>query len=1119
MNLKQLTLGSLSLALFLGSAADAVGATFVPGKVKHEFYPGKTRADIENGTAGRPTVIEYFDAVDAPSGVGDSFSRRISGLFAPAVTGDYVFFVCSDDESDLFISTDDTAANKRLVAQETTWSNQYQWLASGGNSSLTQKRSDSWSPDSGVTKPYAAGIHLVSGQKYYIELVHHEGSGGDNATATFKLLAEADPVDGTPSAMTGNLIGVYAPTAITIGTQPADVATTAGLRATFSVVASTDTQVAPTYQWRRNGVAIEGATYSVYSLETTPSDNNAKFDCVVGIPSFAGSLAPVTSSQATLTVAGGSFVSGGVKVEHFPGVLSRGAVYAGLQGTPSNLASWSSFEAPQNIGDNFSRRVSTWFTPATTGDYVFFVSSDDDTDVFVSTDESAANKHLVAQEAGWSGNRAWNSVGGGASDVGMKRSDRWSPDGSTTPYSAGIHLVQGQKYYLEAVHHEGGGGDDLSVTCKLVADADPLDGDATVLTGPLIGYYTPTVTKVNPTKVPANTEVFEDQTAAFEIVVDTDSELNVVYQWQRDGADIPGATKSTYSFVTKATDNGAKFSVKYSVPGFPQFDGQTAQVTLTVRKAAFITGILKREVWFGTGYTRAGIEAGTTDPAATPTANYPLYITKWQTTDFANDYVQRVTGFFLPPVTGDYVFFLACDDDADLFVSTDETPANAVLMARESNWNNARQWLSSAGGTAAAQLRSDQFVDPVSGLTPGANGIHMEQGKKYFIQGVHHEGGGGDNFAVTYKLYSEADPANGDQSKMTGSAIGSLVPEPTFMNISQEPQDVTTVANSTVTFEVKVATDALFPPNFQWRKNGTPIPGATTSYYSPFANLPDDGNKYDCVVTLSGMSTTATSRQATLHVTAGVVVQGSLKLEKFAGSNRELIEAGTTMGPTNVTEITQVETGTDIADNYCQRICGFFTPTVTGDYVFFVASDDDTDLFLSTDDKPANQRLIAQETGYSGSRKWVTTGGSTLSQKRSDQWSPDGGTTVPYQSGIHLVSGQPYFIHAIHHEGGGGDDFAITFKLVTDADPVDGDAPAFTPAMLSHTMAPVVAPAEMSFTRTANGVSVSWAPAGGRLQSTPALQGAATVWTDVGSANPANVPASGSQMFLRVVNP
>jgi predicted small secreted protein len=87
----------------------------------------------------------------------------------------------------------------------------------------------------------------------------------------------------------------------TITTQPANVSVVAPATATFSVVA-TGTPT-PTYQWRRNGTNISGATASSYTTgaTTVAADNGAKFDVVV--TNAAGS---VTSAQATLTVTSGN---------------------------------------------------------------------------------------------------------------------------------------------------------------------------------------------------------------------------------------------------------------------------------------------------------------------------------------------------------------------------------------------------------------------------------------------------------------------------------------------------------------------------------------------------------------------------------------------------------------------------------------------------------------------------------------------------------------------------------------------------------------------------------------------------------------------------------------------
>lgn len=92
-----------------------------------------------------------------------------------------------------------------------------------------------------------------------------------------------------------------------ITSQPASVAVDAGRTATFSVSASSS--AALSYQWRRNGSNISGATAASYTTPaTTAADNGANFSVVV-----TNSRGSVVSNNATLTVrsvTGGTTVSG-----------------------------------------------------------------------------------------------------------------------------------------------------------------------------------------------------------------------------------------------------------------------------------------------------------------------------------------------------------------------------------------------------------------------------------------------------------------------------------------------------------------------------------------------------------------------------------------------------------------------------------------------------------------------------------------------------------------------------------------------------------------------------------------------------------------------------------------
>jgi hypothetical protein len=70
-----------------------------------------------------------------------------------------------------------------------------------------------------------------------------------------------------------------------------------------------------------------------------------------------------------------------------------------------------------------------------------------------------------------------------------------------------------------------------------------------------------------------------------------------------------------------------------------------------------------------------------------------------QTVNQAENFSSIKTGWFIPPKTGNYVFFDASDDPSHLYLSTDSDPANKKLIARETNWANDKEWTISSGGS------------------------------------------------------------------------------------------------------------------------------------------------------------------------------------------------------------------------------------------------------------------------------------------------------------------------------------------------------------------------------------------------------------------------------------
>ena len=107
----------------------------------------------------------------------------------------------------------------------------------------------------------------------------------DTGNAVIRKITSAGVV--TTLALTG--------TAPVITTQPASVSVTTGSSASLSVTASGDGVL--TYQWKKDGTDVAGATTATYAVSATSSSSAGSYTVVVS--NFLGS---VTSSAATLTV-------------------------------------------------------------------------------------------------------------------------------------------------------------------------------------------------------------------------------------------------------------------------------------------------------------------------------------------------------------------------------------------------------------------------------------------------------------------------------------------------------------------------------------------------------------------------------------------------------------------------------------------------------------------------------------------------------------------------------------------------------------------------------------------------------------------------------------------------
>jgi uncharacterized membrane protein len=100
--------------------------------------------------------------------------------------------------------------------------------------------------------------------------------------------------------------------------------------------------------------------------------------------------------------------------------------------------------------------------------------------------------------------------------------------------------------------------------------------------------------------------------------------------------------------------------------------------------------------------------------------------------NWAENYGSRLRGWILPPVTGAYTFWIAADDAAELWLSTDDAPASKTLIARAPEPALAREW----------NKRPSQQSRPMA----------LSAGRRYYIEVLHKEALGFDHAAVGWQL-------------------------------------------------------------------------------------------------------------------------------------------------------------------------------------------------------------------------------------------------------------------------------------------------------------------------------------------------------------------------------
>ncbi len=461
------------------------------------------------------------------------------------------------------------------------------------------------------------------------------------------------------------------------------------------------------------------------------------------------------------------------------------------------------------------------------------------------------------------------------------------------------------------------------------------------------------------------------------------------------GGDVNGDYSS---WANSATSGRYELTAtSYSGAGGSGTPGETLTVTFTIEnkgdpdpQECTASGTIFREYW-----DRVSGNNVSSIPVNTPPTNTSQLTIFEGPTNAGTNYGSRISGYICPPTTGSYTFWIASNDNSELWLSIDDNPANKQKIASVTGATNPREWNKYASQKSAA--------------------ITLTAGGKYYIEALHKQGAGTDNIAVGWQIpggtMERPIPGNRLSPFKTGSGstpVISLV-TPTHGQTFTAPADILIEAeasdpngaNVKVEFfagpkgqaPTKIGEDQTEPYTFLWED-------VQAGDYDIQANVTDaDGNMISDMVTVTVYASNICSATGTISRDYWGNVSGD-----------RVSDVPVNSPPTSTNELTIFEGPSNIGTNYATRIRGYICPPVTGNFNFWIASNDHSELWLSTDDDPSNKVLIAWVSGATNPQQWNKFGSQRSTARR-------------------LIQGQRYYVEALHKQGVGTDHIAVGWTL------------------------------------------------------------------------------------------
>ena len=362
----------------------------------------------------------------------DSYSIRWSGFIIPKYRESYTIRAIADRGVKVYISpVPITAASGQLRID--------QWSTTSPTTNYTATMLSSAAVTDGVT-----GAVPVPGRPYYIVVDYRDSSTfTNNANIELRWSSASQPEEIIPvSAFTtdgfvGQLPVISGP-----------LVTTAVAGAPFSWQISASNLPTSYAAWGLpSGLSVNPTTglisgtvaaESGYYFATVAATNGAGTD-IENLTIYVVSTGGRVTYETWSGVAGSS---------------AEGILPVPVHTEPTTTAERTTMQAPDNSGDYLGDRFRGWLTPPVSGNYTFFVTADENAELWLSS----------GVEPGRRLKRSWITAGN-------VPAGSWN--GVATQRSLPVSLKAGERYYIEAVRRETTGGDHFAVAWQKPGDAAP----------------------------------------------------------------------------------------------------------------------------------------------------------------------------------------------------------------------------------------------------------------------------------------------------------------------------------------------------------------------------------------------------------------------------------------------------------------------------------------------------------------------------------------------------------------------------------------------------------------------------------------------------------------------